>query len=110
MKEYTDFYQHLLELEEIERILDQTEFELHERQHLIEVVRKAIHIEVMHMILDELSLQEREQLLRILEEQPNDKGILIFLKRSINNVEGRIQGTIQQTVNDYQRILDDHTP
>lgn len=93
-KEYEHFFAHLVDITDIEAHLDQTDLSDEEKQELVLVVHKTIHIEVMKMALDEIPEKDRETFLEFAEKRPHDDGLLMFLNRSIDSFEDRAQDLI----------------
>ncbi len=96
------FYDHILELEELEvqlRDIVETEEERHELWHLIDDI---IHHEVLGCIFDHLPYDHHEEFLTKFHEAPYDEGLIIF----VNEKAGiDIENLLLKRINELQEDL-----
>ncbi len=102
------FYQHLIDLNEIHNLLNQVELEESERQKLLDTIHHTIHLEVVKFVLDELPKDQHHEFLATYDKRPTDNGIIVFLRRSITNLDHRLQHIIHQVVSDFKDTLHDY--
>ena len=102
------FYQHLIDLNEIHNLLDKVELEAAERQKLLDTINHTIHLEIVKFVLDELPKEQHHEFLASYDKRPGDTGVIIFLRRSITNLDDRLQHVIQQVTSDFKDALHDY--
>ncbi len=97
------FFDHILELDELEsslRDIVETEGERHELWHIIDDI---IHHEVLGCIFDHLPYDYHDEFLEKFHESPYDEGLLVFVDEKI---DGDITSLINERINSIaQEIL-----
>lgn len=108
MKVTNIFYHHVVDLSDIRNKLNELDLSDAEKVELLEMVLKTIHLEVTHLILDELSPTNHEPFLVHLTERPHDRGLWVFLNRSIDDLEEKLKRLVHQVKVDFIESLHDY--
>lgn len=74
------FYDHLVVVEEITAKLDKFDLDAVSRQELILLIDETLHQEIINLILTHLPPEHHEDFLNKFYHNPNDEGLLDFLK------------------------------
>jgi hypothetical protein len=91
------FYDHLIEIEEIEVELDRHEINSDDREELLRIIDENIHHDVLNLILTSLSKEKHEPFLTKFHQTPHDVELLKYLKEEINEeIEERIKEEIKK--------------
>lgn len=82
------FYDHLLELGEVEKAIKKAAQTIEERDELWQIVDEIVHHKIMGCVLDKLPIQQHTEFLERFEKAPHDESLLDYLKAKIGeNVE-----------------------
>lgn len=104
------FWDHLVELEEIEGILREQELEHEEKEELHQLVDEMVHHRVLGCVLDHLPREYHEEFLNRFHAAPHDTRIIIFLQiktpREID-IEEKIREEIQKLKDELLEELRD---
>lgn len=102
------FYHDLLNLSDLSKHLSQVNLSLQERDELLGIVHHTIHLEVVNFVLTRLPQEEHETFLAHIERRPHDKGIWVYLKRSIRELESDLVDLIHRVKQDFISELRDY--
>ncbi|MCA9392402.1 hypothetical protein KC614_04370, partial [candidate division WWE3 bacterium] len=102
------FYKELVELDEIEKMLNEIEISEVERTNLLDTVHKTIQIEIVKFVLDEIPQGQHEDFLRFLHQKPADESLGVFVKRSVENFENRARDLITHVQSDFKNAVLDY--
>ncbi|NTV31559.1 hypothetical protein HGA91_06305 [candidate division WWE3 bacterium] len=108
MKTANIFYHHLIDLSDVRKKLNELDLTEEDRVELLEIVLKTIHIELTHLILNELDSVHHEDFLLHLTERPHDHGLLVFLNRTIDDFEEKVTLLISRVKADFIESLHDY--
>ncbi|KKQ57322.1 MAG: hypothetical protein US77_C0022G0013 [Microgenomates group bacterium GW2011_GWC1_38_14] len=89
------FYSHLIDTSSISLALGDMELTQEERIHLISLVESSLHHAVLDMILSELNEGDREEFVKQLADEDDEK-IWNFLNKKIDNIEKKIRNTAEE--------------
>jgi len=89
------FYSHLIDTSSISLALGDMELTQEERIHLISLVESSLHHAVLDMILSELNEGDREEFVKQLADEDDEK-IWNFLNEKIDNIEKKIRNTAEE--------------
>lgn len=93
------FYDHLIEIDELEDLIRAQEVESEEKEELYHLVDEMIHHRVLGCILDHLPKEHHEEFLTRFHSAPNDMRIIVFIQiktpREID-MEEKIREEIQK--------------
>ena len=103
-----NFYQELVELEEIEKLLVDAAMPDPQREHLLDTVNKTIHLEMVKFVLDEIPKEQHEEFLRFLDKGPSDNSLDVFVRRSVDNFEDRARDLIHHIKLDFKSAIHDY--
>jgi hypothetical protein len=78
------FYDNLISAEEVILHFDSYTIDPEEKQELILLVDEIFHHHVLNIILNLLPKQHHPEFVKLLSENPNHPGLLIFIKSKIN--------------------------
>ena len=84
----TIFYDHLLSLEELEKLIAQISQIPEEKEELWQIIDEIMHHSVFECILDTLPTEHHEEFLGKFAEIPHDHGLIAYLTdKSGNDIE-----------------------
>lgn len=84
------FYSHIIETTEISLALGDLNLSQEERVHLIQLVEKNLHHEILDLVLSELSEEDKKTFLHHVAHEKHDK-VWEHLTSKIENVEEKIK-------------------
>jgi hypothetical protein len=99
------FYDHLTNLSEIDRELEELIVEHHEKAHLLEIVDSALHHSVMETILTELPAEHHQHFLREFAIRPHDKDHLVYLIQFSPDIESKIRTKAESTKKKFKEEI-----
>ncbi len=99
------FYDHLINLSDIDRELEDLIVEYHERAHLLETIDSALHHAVMDTILTELPAENHQHFLKEFSIRPHDKEHLSYLIKFSPNIEEKILAKAKQTKEKFKEEI-----
>ena len=102
------FYYELVDLNALDPLLEKANINAAQRDHLLSIFHKTLHIEITKHVLDELPHEHRVTFITFLEEKPEDPGLKVFLERSIDDFEEKVRGVSAQVVNSFKNSLHDY--
>lgn len=86
------FYDHLVLIEEVVTELDIHELDPNDREELIRLTDENLHHQVLNLILKELPKNKHEFFLDHFQKSPEDEKLLLYLRREIGEeIEDRIK-------------------
>lgn len=86
------FYDHLIELTQIDLIIKKSVTSKEEQEELWHLVDDMVHNKVMHVLLDALSREDHEEFLEEFSKAPHDEAHIHYLKdRTGKDIEELIQ-------------------
>lgn len=85
------FYDHLINLEDLHQELLEFKLAVGEHYQLLQLADSALHHEVVGVCLDCLPTEHHEHFLVKFKDQPNDPGLLVFLKERDPEIENKIR-------------------
>ena len=98
------FYDHLLELEEIEELIKGHSGEPEEREELNKIVDETVHHRVLGCILQHLPREHHEDFLERFHAAPHDPTIIVFLQeKTPSDVD--IEQKIKEAVKELKKEL-----
>ena len=97
MKHKGTFYAHLVNIEEVLVELDSLELSIDERHHLGQLMDSNLHHTILDAILAELSDEDKETLLRLINSDKHDK-IWEHLNTKVIGVEEKIQKAAKEII------------
>ncbi|PIZ45006.1 hypothetical protein CO180_01705 [candidate division WWE3 bacterium CG_4_9_14_3_um_filter_41_6] len=102
----TFFYSHLVDTNDLENLLMKEDINDEQRLGLLATAHETIHIEVIHYILSNIPPSERHEFLLFVEQKPHDPGLLVYVKKSIEDAESKISQVIASVKQDFIEALD----
>ncbi len=96
----TIFYDHLLSLEEIEKIINASSESIEEKSELWQIVDDTVHHHILMVILDNLPRQHHEEFLQLFYDKPYDTELVEYLNAKISTP---LETLIQQ---ENDRLID----
>ena len=102
------FYHPWVDLTDVTNHLNKLDLNEDEKAVLLEIIRKTIHVEIVHLVLNQVPEEHHPALLSHLEERPHDRGIGVFLDRSIDGLEQQIKTLVQVVKRDFLESLHDY--
>lgn len=100
------FYAHLVNIEEVLIELDTLNLSVEERHHLGQLLDSNLHHTVLDAILEELSDEDKEILLRLIHSHKHDK-IWKHLNEKVNGVEEKIQKAAKDITSQMHKDIKD---
>lgn len=86
------FYSHIVETSSISVALGEMDLTPDERKHLLDLVEHNLHHAILDSVLSELSDKDKEEFLRLMAEDDNDK-IWELLSKRVDHIEDKIKQT-----------------
>ena len=100
------FYDHLIELQEVEIELERFEFTPQEKGEIHHQIEESVHYRVMTRILDHLPREHHQEFLERFHQAPYHEDLLTFLKEKVENIEELIkEGQVYQVGDKYRLML-----
>lgn len=96
------FYDHLLDLSEFDRELEELALEYHEKAHLLEILDSALHHAVMDTILTEIPTHTHHDFLQNFAISPHDPAHLEFLVIHSPDIETKIREKARKTKDKFR--------
>ena len=100
------FYNHLVDLSDIEEYLRQQELAEEEQAELIVMVKETIHYRVVTEILTHLPQEHHEWFLEEYTQVPHHEGFLEKLKEVIGDIEDKISQVIHRVKQEIKAELE----
>jgi hypothetical protein len=97
------FFDHLVELKEVDRQIKKVAKTAKEREELWGMVDEIVHHKVIGCILDKLPREHHEEFLEIFHKSPHDQDLLIGYLRS--RISDNIEDLIKQEIGDFSADL-----
>lgn len=95
------FYHHLLNLSDLKEELDRLKLIDKEKDELLSITHQTIHFEILNFIFEQLPEDTHKQFLLHLSKKPKDKGIKVFLERSIQGLEKHLSQIIKRVKHEF---------
>jgi len=102
------FYSYLIKLETLETHLVRFELEEKHHQELLHLAHQTVHAEVMSFVIGELPDKHKHEFLKQFSRRPQDKGLLIFLKNSIDDFETEVKNISREVEQKLIHELQDY--
>lgn len=99
-----NFYQHLVEIEEITIELDKLNLSEEQKAHLASLIDSTLHHIILDAILSELSEEDKRVFLKHVHDGDSDK-IWNFLNSKIDNIEDKIKKAADDLKKELHRDL-----
>lgn len=79
------YYDHLIDLGELESYIKSVAQTLEEKQELWQIVDELVHHKIMECVLDQLDEEFHGEFLRKFHEAPHDETLIEYLTQKIKN-------------------------
>ena len=104
------YYDHLLDLEKVERKINKIAKSRQEREEIHKLVDDIVHHRIMGCVLDKLDSKHHEEFLSEFSRRPHDTGLIGYLGERIKeDVEGFIRHEIHLLTDELLAIIHDKT-
>jgi DNA-directed RNA polymerase specialized sigma subunit len=90
------FYSDLISIETLYAKLDELDMTADQRVHLANLIDSTIHQEILNIIFDKLSEEDKLLFIERFRENPEDKEILNVLKSKSKDIEKEIKETVKK--------------
>jgi hypothetical protein len=91
------FYDHLLEINDLDRELEELALDYHEKAHLLDILDSTLHHAVMDTILSEIPTHSHHEFLQNFAISPHDPAHLEFLVVHSPQIETKIRDKARRT-------------
>jgi len=102
------FYHQFIDVADVEETISTLSIDEDEKDELLAIFYKTLHLEVVNFVLEELPVEHHQSFLYYLDHKPQDRGLMVFLRRSIEDLEDRLQSLATQLKHDFKEALHDY--
>ena len=104
------FYDHLVDLEKVEKYIKKIAKTPEEREELYSLVDEILHHKMLGCVLDKLPSEHHEEFLTRFSEKPHDEGLLVFLGERIKeDVEEFIRREVRMLAGELLLFVEEET-
>lgn len=100
------FYSHIVETSSISLALADIDLTQEERKHLIDLAQDNLHHAILDVVLSELSEKDKQEFLKLLARDEQDK-IWKLLTKSVDNIEDKIRKTAEDLKKELHRDIEE---
>ncbi len=98
------FFSHLIEIESINKSLDEMDLSDEERLRLAELIDSSLHHTILDVILSELNDQDKRVFMQHITSNDHDK-IWQFLNKKVDDVEVKVKKVVEELKNQLHNDL-----
>ena len=100
------FYSHIITTDSLIVKLSNMKMSDDERTHLLSLMESSLHHAILDAILSELTASDKKLFLKELADEDHD-AIWTFLKKRIDNIEGKIEKTAEDLQEQLHQDIDE---
>lgn len=90
------FYSHLIEIDTLTMNLGELDLTDDQRKHLAALVDSTIHQEILDLVLEKLSSEDKKAFVQRIKNDPHNKELMTFLQSKVDNIEEEIKKTAER--------------
>ena len=102
----THFYSHIVETSSLSLALADIDLTQDERKHLIQLAQDNLHHAILDVVLSELSEKDKQEFLKLLAKDDQDK-IWKLLTKSVDNIEDKIKKTAEKLKKELHKDIEE---
>lgn len=101
----TYFYSHLIQVDDLVVALEELDLDTHHKHHLSTLADSTIHQSILELILNKLSPTEKVEFVKMINDNPNDPKLILYLKERVEGIEDEIKDTVEKIKQDLHQDI-----